>query len=183
MTATTTPLMTAEDLFNMPDDGYRYELVDGLLIRMSRTGFRHLQVVGALIHLLRAFVVEHNLGVVGGEGGFIFRRKPDRVFAPDVVFVRADRLPPEDQREGFFELIPDLAAEVLSPSDTALAVNRKVLIYLKAGVCLVWVVDPRQWLVRVWTPDRAVRVLTEGNELDGGDVLPGFRPHVAELFR
>ncbi len=183
MTLTTTPLMTAEDLFNLSNDGYRYELVDGVLIRTNQPGFAHAIVVAALIHVLRSFAVERTLGVVGGGGGFVFRRKPDRVYAPDVVFVRADRLPPRDQREGFLELIPDFAAEVLSPSDTVSDVNAKMGVYLEAGVRLAWVVDPRRQGVTVWEPDRTGRVLAVGDELDGGDVLPGFRLPVADLFR
>lgn len=178
----TTTLMTAEELAAMPDDGCRYELMRGELIRMSPTGFEHLEIAGLLNYLLRGFAMERDLGVVGGEGGFMLERDPDIVLAPDIVFVRNDRLPPKGQRQGFLELAPDLAVEILSPSDRAGAVNDKVLAYLEAGVQLVWIVDPRRHAVTIYAPDRTARVLLEGDELDGGDVLPGFRVAVADLF-
>jgi Uma2 family endonuclease len=178
----TTRLMTAEELAAMPDDGYRYELVDGELIRMSPTGFLHLQISGLLIALLGGHVRERGLGVVGGEGGFVFRRGPDKVYAPDVVFVRAERLPPKEAWTGFLDIVPDLAVEVLSPSDTADHINDKVITYLETGVRLVWVVDPRRRTVTVYQPDLTARVLREGNVLDGGEVLPEFRLPLAELF-
>ena len=180
--ATTTTPMTIEEFAALPDDGNRYELVRGVLVRMSPTGFLHLEVVAVLLHALRTFVVERSLGVVGGEAGFVFSRDPLVIYAPDIVFVRADRLPPKEQRVGFLEIAPDLIAEVLSPSDTASAMDEKILVYLKAGVRLVWVVDPHQHSVTVYRPDRTARVLIEGEAIDGEDVLPGFRVPVAELF-
>ena len=178
----TTRLMTAEELAALPDDGYRYELVDGELIRMSPTGFLHMQITGLLIRVLGVHVAERSLGVVGGEGGFVFRRAPDKVYAPDVIFIRADRLPPREEWNGFLHIVPDLAVEVLAPSDTAANVNEKVLTYLETGVGLVWVVDPRRRSATVFQPDRTARVLVEGDVLDGGDVLPEFRLPLVELF-
>lgn len=179
----TTKPMTLEEFAAIPDDGYRYELVQGVVVRMSPTGFQHLEVVAVLLHALRAFVVARGLGVVGGEAGFVFGRDPLIVYAPDVVFVRADRLPAKDQRLGFLELAPDLIAEVLSPSDTASALDEKLRVYLDAGVPLVWVVDPRRRSVAVHRPNLAIRLLAEGDDLDGEAVLPGFRLPVADLFR
>ena len=179
----TTSVTDAAELSELPDDGYRYELIRGELIRMSSTGFEHLDIVGLLIYLLRSFVMPRDLGVVGGEGGFVLERDPETVLAPDVMFVRNDLPPPKEEWAGFLDLAPDLAVEVLSPADRAGHVNDKVLIYLEAGVQLVWIVDPGRRIVTVWEPDRTARVLAEGDELDGGEVLPGFRLPVAELFR
>lgn len=177
-----TRLMTAEDLLAMLDDGNRYELVDGELIRMRPTGFLHLQSTGLLISLLGGHVRERGLGVVGGEGGFIFRRDPDKVYAPDVVFVSTHRLPPKEAWTSFLDIAPDLAVEVLSPSDTASYINDKVMTYLDAGVRLIWVVDPRCHTVTVYQADRTARVLVDQATLDGGDVLPEFRLPLMELF-
>jgi len=90
----TTKLMTAEELEQMPEDEYRYDLIKGVLHRMWPTGFRHLLISGTFIRVVGNFVAERDLGVVGGEGGFVLEREPDTVLAPDMVFVRKDWLPP-----------------------------------------------------------------------------------------
>ena len=102
------------------------------------------------------------------------------LLAPDVSFVRADRLP--DEEGSFPDLAPDLAIEVGSPGDTRPEVEEKVREYLAGGVLLVWVFDPVRRTVRVRGADGTDRVLTEDGELDGGDVLPGFRVRVSTLF-
>lgn len=181
MTVTTKP-MTADELERMPEDAYRYDLIRGVLKRMSPTEFLHHKVAGNVAALLPNFVTPRGLGVVGGEGGFVLEIDPDTVLAPDVAFVRTDRLPPEDQWDRFARLAPDLVVEVVSPSETAPEVEEKVGLYLAAGVPLVLVVGPRRRTVRVRTADGGDRLLTEADELDGGAVLPGFRVPVARLF-
>jgi Uma2 family endonuclease len=99
-----------------------------------------------------------------------------------VAFVAADRLPPEGIGRGFLELAPDLAAEVLSLSDSALEMNAKIEEYLWAGVRLVWVLDPEIRAVTVHDADGTVRHLREGDVLDGGSVAPAFHCPVAVLF-
>ncbi len=178
----TTKLMTADELERMPEDIYRYDLIRGVLKRPSPTGFRHLKVAGTMIWLLNDHVVPRGLGVVSGEGGFVLEVDPDTVLAPDVAFVRADRVPPEEVIDRFARLAPDLAAEILSPSDTKAEIEEKVQAYLDAGVPLVWVVDPQRRTIRVRPADGRERLLTEADELDGGKVLPGFRMPVARLF-
>lgn len=173
---------TVEELERMPDDHYQYDLIRGELRRMSPTGFVHLQVVGTVTRVVGTFAFERELGIVGGEGGFVLARDPDTVLAPDVAFVRKDRLPPEGEREGFARLAPDLAVEVLSPSDTVAKIEQKIDTYLAGGVRLVWALDPRRRTVRVRGADGADRLLTEDDELDGEDVLPGFRSRVGKLF-
>jgi len=182
MVTTTAPNTSAEELAAIPDDGYRYEVHRGVLVRMNPTGFKHLRVSGAFIYRMSEFVVSRGLGVVGGEAGFILARDPNIIYAPDAIFVRADRLPPDEEQVGFLELAPDLVVEVVSPSDSASDVHDKVLVYLEAGVRLVWVAAFRRRSVTVYAPDRTARVLVEGDALDGGDVLPGFRVAVADLF-
>lgn len=179
----TTTTMTLEEFAAIPDDGHRYALVRGVVVRMSPTGLLHLKIVGFLIRILGAYVDERGLGLVGGEGGFIFARDPLTIYGPDVVFISADRLPPEDEWIGYQELAPDLIAEVLSPSNSANSMDEKLAVYLGAGVRLVWVVDPRRRTVAVHRPGREPEVMWEGDDLDGEDVVPGFRLPVAELFR
>ena len=135
----TTRLVTADELERMPEDDYRYELVRGRLIRMSPVAPRHGDVTAAILAALWQHVRSKALGRVWTEVGFRPAGNPDTVRAPDVAFVRHDRLPAKDSR-GFFRGAPDLAIEVLSPDDTPAAVSEKVADYAAAGTPVV-VVD------------------------------------------
>ena len=177
-----TRLMTAEELEMMPDDGHKYELVRGEPVRMRPAGFEHIEVTGLLITYLPNFVLPQKLGVVGGEGGFVLDRRPDTVRAPDVVFVRMDRVPRGEAAKHYVEGPPDLAIEVRSPSDTMRELVGKADEYLAAGTRLVWVFDTPTRTVVVKTPDGQCTTMGIDDELDGGDVLPGFRLAVAVVF-
>lgn len=180
---TATKLVTAEQLSCMPDDGYRYDLIDGVLIRMPPPNFEHGELSGEIGWYLQNHVRPDRLGVVvGAETGFLLARDPDVVLAPDAAFVRADRLPPRDQWRQYLPLAPDLAVEIVSPSERLTKVAEKAARYLAYGTRLVWVLHPRRRTVTVYTPDGGVRVLRTGDVLDGGDVLPSFRVPVADLF-
>ena len=182
--APATGLMTAEKLLCLPDDGWQYELVQGKLIRMAPSSSRPAIVATRISTRVGVFVAGNALGVVGGaDWGFRLTSDPDTVRAPDVAFVRAERLPPPAEREGTLRLVPDLAVEVVSPSDRMTEVREKVREYLEAGVRLVWVVDPRRETVTIFAADGTERVLRAGDTLDGGDVLPDFRLPVADIFR
>jgi Uma2 family endonuclease len=102
---------------------------------------------------------------------------------PDVALVRAERLPPPHERIGAMPVIPDLAVEIVSPSDRITKVRDKIRRYLEAGVPLIWLIEPRRRQVTVYRPGQPEHVLGMADELDGGEVLPGFRLAVAELFR
>jgi Uma2 family endonuclease len=157
------------------------ELVDGVLVEKAM-GFRESLLACALIEILRAFVVPPNLGLVSGADGML-RLFPGLVRAPDVAYVSWDRLPgrkiPEDPIP---TLVPDLAIEVLSASNTKKEMERKRGEYFSQGVSLVWEVDPVARTVTVYTPDGAKNVLTQPDRLDGGHVLPGFSLPLSELF-
>jgi Uma2 family endonuclease len=182
--AMTTKLMTAEELERLPDDGRRYELVRGVLVEMTPAGGWHGENSSEISWHINSFVRPRGLGrVYVSETGFVLARDPDIVRAPDVAFVASDRLPPVRDREGYLPLAPDLAVEVVSPYDRQSDVTDKLLEYLDAGTRLIWVVEPRRRTVTVWTPDRTARILAESDELDGGEVLPGFRLSIAEIFR
>jgi Uma2 family endonuclease len=176
-------LVTAEELARMPDDGYRYDLIGGVLLKMCPASFEHGWLAAQIAALLWNFVRPRRLGiVVGAETGFLLARDPDHVLGPDVAFVRAERLPPRRERRRYLPLAPDLAVEIVSPSDRTRTVIDKVMEYLDYGVRLVWVVYPVRQMVMVWNGDRTGRLLGEHDELDGGDVLPGFRVRVGDLF-
>jgi len=131
---------------------------------------------------LTTFVKQHKLGrVYAAETGFVIARNPDTVRAPDVAFVRSERVPPPPPR-GFFAGAPDLAVEVLSPDDRAGAVLAQVGDWLAAGTVQVWVVDPRSQTITVYSADPTPRVFTAAEHLPGGDLLPGFDLVVGQVF-
>lgn len=176
--------MTAEQLLSLPDAEERVELVEGALHRMSPAGGAHGAVVVQILLAVHAHVARLGLGAVFPEStGFVLRRGPDTVRAPDVAFVAAHRLPARGLGAGYIEMAPDLAVEVLSPSNTASEMTRKVREYLAAGTRLVWVVDPATHGVTTYERDGTERRLGERDLLAGGDVLPGFTHPVASLFR
>lgn len=179
----TTSLVTAEELEAMPEEERRQVLFRGVLYRMSPTSGHHGRGLTRTARFVDTFVDEHALGIVySGDTGFVLARDPDVVLAPDIAFVRADRLPPEAEQERFLRLAPDLAVEIVSPSDTGPSVEDKVAAYFEAGVRMVWLMEPRRRTVRVRKPDGTDRLLSEDDELDGDDVLPGFRIRVRKLF-
>lgn len=180
----TTKAMTAAELLRMKDDGWRYELIEGELRRMAPAGMEHGGFGMNVAAPMWNFVVSRNLGeVYNADTGFFLSQEPETVVAPDAAFVRADRLPPRSERTGFSVVVPDLAVEVVSPSDTQPDVDAKVALYLISGVPLLWVAYPKRRVVRVHRPGRDPIELAEGDALDGEDVLPGFQLPVADVFR
>jgi Uma2 family endonuclease len=184
VTMSTTPtLTTADELFMMPDDGFRYELVRGEARRMPPAGSEHGAVIMNIGTPLDQFVKAHSLGVVfGAETGFRIASNPDTVRAPDLAFVRRERIPEAGIPKEFWPGAPDLAVEVISPSDTYTEVEEKVNDWLDAGTRLVLVLNPRTRTVTVHTSRTNVTRLTEADLLTGGEVLPGFTCRVSELF-
>jgi Uma2 family endonuclease len=174
---------TAEELFKLQDDGYRHELVRGDLRKMTPSGFEHGAVVVNLTVPLGQHVKAHRLGVVcGAETGFVLARNPDTVLAPDVAFVRQDRLGATGRPTAFWPGAPDLAIEVLSPSDTTSAVEEKVTAWLSSGAMAVWVVDPKRRTATVHQAGSRPRTFAEDETLDGDPIVPGFRLPVREIF-
>jgi Uma2 family endonuclease len=175
--------MTADDLFRMPDDGMRHELVGGWLVSEPPTGGEHALTTTQMVVRLGSFVRERKLGrVYTTDPGFVLSRDPDTVRAPDVAFISNARLAVVGRPRGFIPGAPDLAVEILSPGDRPNDVEAKVADYLAAGASLVWVVDPIRRLVRVHRKLLSHRLLREEDWLEGEDVVPGFRIPVAELF-
>jgi Uma2 family endonuclease len=185
VTMSTTPtLATADELFAMPADGFRYELVNGEIRRMPPAGSEHGAVIMNIGAPLHQFVKAHGLGVVfGAETGFKIASDPDTVRALDLAFVRRERIPEAGVPRGFWPGAPDLAVDIISPSDTYTEVEEKVNAWLNAGTRMVLVLNPRARTVSMYTSHtKKVVRLTESDTLDGGEVLPGFTCRVAELF-
>jgi Uma2 family endonuclease len=171
--------MTAEDLLKMPDDGLRHELIKGELLTMPVPKFLHGFVTVNLSTLLHLHVKANNLGVVVGESGFHLERGPDTVLGPDIAFVARDRI--ENVPDSFFLGAPDLAVEVLSPSDRKGKVERKTALWLELGAKSVWNVDPRKRTVEVIRADGQRRLFHETDELVD-DTIPGFHVAVSQIF-
>jgi Uma2 family endonuclease len=177
--------MTVDDLLNLPDDGHMYELVEGHLVRMLPSGGGASSLALRLGARIEAFVEQHNLGAVTGADGE-FDLGHGTALAPDVAFVRAERVPPPTSPiyEKAWPLAPDLAVEVASPNQYRPAMARKAQRYLNAGTRLVWVVWPKRKEVEVWRPGdiKPSATLSVGDVLDGLDILPGFTYPVERLF-
>jgi Uma2 family endonuclease len=180
----TKTLMTAEDLWAMPEvPGKRFELVRGELVEVSGAGGVHSFVARLLFRLLDTFVLSRGLGEVIQDGlGYIVLHDPDIVRIPDLSFVSAGRVPKEGLPVAYWPVAPDLAVEVVSPNDRAEDVHKKILEYLEGGTRLVWVLWPDTRSVTAHAADGSIRELGPDDELDGGDVLSGFRVRVGDLF-
>jgi Uma2 family endonuclease len=177
----TTP-MTAEELLHLNLPNKRTELVKGVLVVREPAGYAHGRVAMRLALKLGAYVERTGAGeLLAAETGFTLARGPDTVRAPDVAFVRRDRVP-EPAPAAFPEFAPDLAVEVLSPDDRPGEVLAKVADWLGAGTRLVWVIDPRRRLARVYRADGTQAQLGEDDAVDGEDVLPGFGCRLWEIL-
>jgi Uma2 family endonuclease len=172
---------TDEELEALPKDGYKYELLDGELI-MSPAHARHGKICVRLSAILLNFADRHKLGDVY-DSSTGFRLAPDVLLSPDVSFVSNARLRKILIAPDKFLLgAPDLAVEVLSPSDRLQQVRRKLDRYFEHGLRLVWWVDWTKEQVHIYTPD-SVNALTRPNDvLSGGDVLPGFKCRLSRIF-
>lgn len=179
----TTTLLTAADLERMGADGERLELIEGELREVPPVGMIHGNLGGDLFTYANVHVLDHRLGAMfNSDTQFVVTPDGRNVFRPDGSFVRLDRLPSGRLLEGICPFAPDLAIEVVSPSNSESEILRKVAVYLRGGSKLVWLVRPRQRTVTVFSPDRPERVLTSTDTLDGADVLPGFSLPLAKLF-
>jgi len=182
--STEVQLMTADELLAKPDDGFVYELIKGELIKVSPPpGHEHGLVAMNIAGPLYEYVKARKLGnVYAAETGFLLEQSPDTVRAADASFVSRTRIETAGPVEGYWVGVPDLAVEVLSPGDTVRRVEGKVAQWLEVGTRMVWVISPRLHTVTVYRSLRDIETLTENDTLDGGDVVPGFRISVSEIF-
>ena len=173
-------LFTPDDLLTMPD-GDQYELVDGHLVERNMGSWAGV-VEGKLFFLLYQHKLAGTIGMVfsSAVSDQCFGR--NRVRKPDLSFILAGRLPNDQVPEGHIRVVPDLAVEVVSPTDIQYDVDRKVVEYLEAGVKLVWVINPDTRVVLIYRLDGSISGVREGGELDGEAAVPGFRCRVVDLF-
>lgn len=176
------PQFTPDDVLAMPH-GERYELVDGQLVSTEMSG------IAAWI----ASRINRRLGDVNDAQGLgavltsdasyqCFAEDPDRIRRPDVSFIHRSRMRPQ-YLIGHIPIAPDLAVEVVSPNDLFFDVRRKAGEYMRAGVRLIWVVNPEEREVQVYRGNGTYQLVQNGESLDGEDVIPGFRCPLAEIFQ
>jgi Uma2 family endonuclease len=173
--------LTAEEAWRLDRPGF-WELVDGRVVSVSPAGARHGEVVARVTRLPATFVEAHRLGrVLAGDAGFILRRNPDTVRGPDVAFVSAARMPGRPPAE-FIEGAPDLAIEVVSPSDTWRAVDEKAEEFLAAGAVAVWAIDPGTEVAKVYAAE-GTELLGAGDSVRCAELLGDFELPLQELWR
>jgi len=174
-------LLTVDDIERMPDDdSVQIELDEGELIRMAPASLNHGGFEFEIARIIGNYVREHSLGwlFVGDTG---FRLSDDTLRAPDIAFVRKERLA-EIRGKGFAKGAPDLAVEIFSPSDSVAQLMRKVRQYLAAGCHTVWIVYPETRELQVIEASGKDRLLKESDTLDASGLLPGFSVRVADLL-
>ncbi|MGC8642249.1 MAG: Uma2 family endonuclease [Isosphaeraceae bacterium] len=173
---------TERDVIDVHDRTNRLcELVDGVLVEKIM-GFDESRFAVLLSTHFARFLEEHDLGTIIGADGMV-RLFPGLVRIPDVAFISWARFPEKRRKRGEIPTVaPDLVVEVLSKGNTPREMKRKLDEYFRAGVRLVWYVDPRRRTVRVYTAREKSVVLDEDQHLDGGDVLPGFSLSIRDWF-
>lgn len=176
-----TTTYTPDDLLKLPD-GKHFELVNGQLVERDMS-LESCEVAANVIRILGNYVTLRNLGgIYASEVGYqCYPDAPTKIRKPDASFIRRDRVSPEIMH-GHVRIPPDLAVEVVSPGDLYFEVIEKVREYLRAGVKLVWVIDPHSRVVEIYRADGTGGPLDERGELSGEAVIPGFACRVAELF-
>jgi Uma2 family endonuclease len=175
-------IWTDEAFMALPDDGSRYEIVNGVLVNMGNSGIEHGYIASILNILVGGYVLSHKLGIIC-DSSTAFKMKAGNKRAPDLSFVSKMRLKGVKRLpKGFFEGAPDLAVEVISPSNTFEELHDKIVEYFENGCRLVWVINPDEQSVLVYYHPQPDRLLKITDVLDGEQVIPGFTLPVADLF-
>jgi Uma2 family endonuclease len=185
--ASTSAVMTSEELLALPDDGIDRELICGELREYPVTtrGAPHCLVMGKLSHLLHAWLGQQPQPrgkIYVGDIRVRIRRNPDTFVGVDIAYISADLAAQTAKAATFIDGVPVLAIEILSPSDTVDGVAEKVHAYLDAGVPLVWEVSPFYEAVTVHRPGLPPELFNITQDLAAEPHLPGFRVPVAEVF-
>lgn len=181
--STITPLTSVEDLIRIPNDGVRRELYAGELVTMALAGLDDGAFSSEIAFRLNLHVKTHQLGrVVGTDVGFLLRQHPDTLVAPDVAFIRTERLTSIKKRNGYCIGPPDLAVEVISLSDRVSEVANKAKLYLDSGTIEVWIVNPRDRTISVYESGVETLKLTNNEILKERKLRAGFECLVSDLL-
>ncbi len=183
MTTAKQGLLTAEDLLRLDSQGVKGELIRGVLHERMPSGGRHGEIAMALGFEIRGFVRPRRLGRVGGtDTGVLLERNPDTVREPDVYFISAERMPLDVSVAGYYEVVPDLVAEIRSPSDSLTEFNEKIAMWLGEGARMVLAIFPDTSTATVHRADGSTLDLAYDDAFDGEDVLPGFSCRLSDIF-
>ena len=183
MTTTQTQLLTADDLLRLYSKGVRGELIRGELCETKPSGGKHGEVVVNMVIPMGSHIKSRRLGrLAASDSGVLLERDPDTVREPDIAYISAERLPLDVEVTGYYEVVPDLVVEVVSPGDSAREVMDKALMWLSYGTRLVWAVNPGSRTVDVYRPGERTVTLGVDDALDGLDVLTGFTCPVSDIF-
>ena len=174
--------LSAEEFYEEYHDR-RAELIEGEVIELSPAGGDHGLIAGELHTILGHYVRQNKLGrVCSAETGFVIKREPTTVRAPDIAFLSHERIGSERPKRGYWPFAPDLAVEVVSPGDTAEEVEAKIKDWFDGGTRQVWIVYPSVQTVHVYDSAERALILNAQSTLSGGEVVPGFKCLVAEIF-
>ncbi|HLT19831.1 MAG TPA: Uma2 family endonuclease [Thermomicrobiales bacterium] len=184
MAISTKQALTADEFWELPEiPGKRLQLVAGEVVEAPGATWLHGALVTRLFSWLTAYAVSNRPGQVFGDGmTYLLAREPDTIRIPELSFIPADRLPPGRAPQRYVDAIPALVVEIVSPSNSAPDLRRRIRDYLEAGVSAIWVLWPGERVVSVYANSMSPKQLTADDALDGGDVLPGFSVKVAALF-
>ena len=183
MSATSTALMTAEELMQLSRDGFRYELINGELEKMPSPGPPHGRIAFRLGLFLGQFIWDHELGEgFGNDTGFKLTTNPDTVLAPDFAFVTNETYREGSKTEGYWPGPPDLAVEVLSPSDRPGKVRQKKSRWFSFGLKQLWVVDPKYTTITIYRSESDTTTFSGSDFLEAPDLFPGLRMSLDKIF-
>ena len=183
MTTTQTGLLTADDLLRLSAEGFRGELVRGVLRETMPAGQRHGKIVSRLNFQLGLHVYPQRLGtLVASDSGVLIERGPDTVREPDIGFTSVERMPLGEELDTYAEAVPNLVVEVASPNDSRSYPAERSEMWLSAGAQLVWFVHPETRSIDVYRTDQPMITISGDEPLDGQDVLPGFSCHLTDIF-
>ena len=182
MSTTSTMLMTAEEYMQLPRGEFQHELINGELITMPLPGLPHGRMQIRIAGPLSQFVLEHDLGEVYGELGFLLTVDPDTVLGPDVCFISKQRLQEAGEVKGFWHGPPDIAVEIVSPGDSRPKVRKRALEWLVFGATQVWIVDQKDRKVTIYRSPEDATTFSGSDYLEAPDLLPGFRLSLDRIF-
>lgn len=163
------------------NDHLRFELIDGELIEMSGPGGTHGRIAIRLGSYLFIFAEENNLGIVTGETGYHPGGDRFNLLLPDVAFISFERAP-DPFPDKLVPVMPDIAVEIKSPSNSLAELRGKAQRYMRLGTSLVWIIMPADQRVEIHRPHSPAETLELGDALSGDDILPGFELEIRRLF-
>lgn len=182
MSATSTALMTAEELMQLPDDDLCHELINGELITMPVPRLPHGRTEARLGSRLTQFVLDHDLGEVFTNSGFQLTWNPDTVVGPDIAFVSKERLEQAGDVTGYWQGSSDLAVEIYMPGYRPGKVSERISRLFSAGTKQVWIVHLNHRTVAVYRSESDVTTFSGSDYLEPQDLFPGFRISLDKIF-